>query len=228
MISETWIEHIQRLRFKKPVAIVGSPGIRSVGKLAIEGLVEGLQANLTAELFSTHFPIIYHTQPSYAPHPQFPGDAGIKLYSRKPEFPRVQFYTVYSPFLIITKGYHANFKGQYEVAEKVLDFFNDLDVKRMIVLAGYGSGEKKVCCAATDMKLIEEMKEYGIDLGYQGPFYGFSGLVFGLAKKRNIHAVCLFSGTLPNLEDPEFPDPDAAKAVLSYLIKILKLKIELS
>jgi proteasome assembly chaperone (PAC2) family protein len=54
------------------------------------------------------------------------------------DFPKVQFYAA-PPNLIIVRGYHANFEGQYVIAKKIVEFLSELKVKRMIVIAGYGS-----------------------------------------------------------------------------------------
>ena len=83
------------------------------------------------------------------------------------------------------------------------------------MLAGYGIKGKEVCCAATDLKIIEETKQkYGIEVGYEGSFYVFSGLVFGLAKLRGIEALTLLGRTELNLEEPEDPDENVANAIL--------------
>jgi len=78
----------------------------------------------------------------------------------------------------------------------VLNFLAENHVKRIIVVAGYGSKDKKICGAATNKELVAELKEkYGIDIGYTGPFISFSGLVFGLSKRIGMEALCLFAGT---------------------------------
>ncbi len=110
------------------------------------------------------------------PIAMLPGTGGIIIESGQADFPKVQFYACSTPSLIITKGYHANFEGQYDVAIKVLNFLAENHVKRIIVVAGYGSKDKKICCAASNKELLAEMKEkYGVDIGYKGPFMGFSG-----------------------------------------------------
>jgi len=155
-----------------------------------------------------------------------PGIGGVNIESGRADFPRIKFFFNTSPSMIITNGYHANFAGQYEVAERVLDFYEEFQVKRMIVIAGYGLEGKNVCCAATSQQIIKEMKEkYGIEPSYEGPFYGFSGLVFGLAKKRNIDALCLFGKTTPIRENPEEPDEMASKNLLKELSRILNLEL---
>jgi len=210
------------------VAIVGSRGLRSVGKIAIDYLIEKLHPSLIDELHSPHFPIVYQTQPSYAAHPDYPGKPGIWIQKDRAQLPRIEFYLSKSPRLLLTRGYHANFQGQHSVAEQVLDVYEKNSVSRLFVLAGYGVGEGEVCCAATDAELVDELKKRGIGTGYEGPFMGFSGLVLGLAKLRGIKGVCLFGRTQPNLEFPELPDVKAAKKVLGALNEILSLDLDLS
>lgn len=209
-------------------AIVGSRGLRSVGKIAVDYLVEKLQPRLIEELYSPHFPMIYQTQPSYAAHPDYPGRPGVWLQHDRIELPKVEFYLSDSPRLLLTRGYHANFQGQHEVAEQVLDIYEKHSVTRLFVLAGYGVGEGEVCCAATDPELVDELKKHGIGTGYEGPFIGFSGLVLGLAKLRGIKGICLFGRSQPNPEDPESPDPRAAGKVLEKLADILELDLDLT
>ena len=228
MVTETWIKYLNRPKLREPVAIVGSPGLRSVGEYAIKYLVNNLKSTLTAELYSSHFPVVYQTSPSYAPFPGFPGESGVTIAQNQTKLPKVELHysiTPDTPDLIIAKGIHANFYGQYEVAEKVLDFFEEFGVKGLIVLAGYGREGEDVCCAATSLSMIEEMKKLGIEKGYDGPFYGFSGLVFGLATLRGMKGVCLFGRTKPNPEYPEDPDPSAAKMVLQKLDQLLKTDV---
>ena len=224
MLEHTWTEHYRRIEASEPMAIVGSPGLRSIGKLVVDSLVERLRPELVASLYSTHFPVIYQSEPSYAPDPRFPGFGGALVEAGETSFPKVEFFFHEHPPLIITRGYHADFVGQYEVAEKVLDFYEEAGVRRMIVVAGYVGKDKDVCCAATDSKLIDEAKSHGIEASYTGPFYGFSGLVFGLAKIRGIEALCLFGKTEVVAGDLQCPDEDASRFVLKQLSQLLKLR----
>jgi len=210
------------------VGVVASRGMRSIGIIAVDYLIKKLQPKLIDELYSTHFPMIYETQPSYAAHPDYPGTSGIWFRKIGAALPKIEFYLSDSPRLLLTRGYHANFQGQYQVAEQVLDIYEKHSVKRLFVLAGYGVGEGEVCCAATDLGLIEELKRHGVGTGYEGPFMGFSGLVLGLAKLRGIKGACLFGRSQPSVEDPEYPDPRAAKKVLETLSRVLDIDLDLS
>jgi uncharacterized protein len=221
---DIWIDSYEKTILKTPMAVVGSPGMRSIGKLVVDHLVEQTQAKLIAELYSTHLPVIYETKPTFAAHPDLPGAGGVTVQNGIVDLPKVQFFQSSISPIILAKGYHANFEGQYEVAEKVLDFLNELQVRRLIIIAGYGSTDKKICCAATTKELLQEMKQkYDIEPDYKGPFYGFSGLVFGLARIKRIEAVCLFASAEPNPENPEAPDEGSSKAVETTLNKMLTL-----
>jgi uncharacterized protein len=226
MEKQTWIQKVGDTKLAEPIAIVGSPGLRSIGKLVMDNIITQTQATLIAELYSTHMPSIYQTKPAYAANPMFPGIGGVIVKSGQADFPKIQFYACPTPSLIIVRGYHANFEGQYDTATKVLDFLAESHVKRVIVVAGYGSKDQRICCAATNQALLDEMKEkFNLETEYKGPFMGFSGLVFGLSKRKGMEALCLFAGTQPNEGDLEFPDKEASDKATDKLNKILNLHL---
>lgn len=224
MEKDIWMKRYPTPKLHNPVAIVGSPGLRSIGKLVVDRLIAQTKAELIAELYSTHMPSIYQTTPSYAAHPSMPGMGGAIVESGNVDFPKVQFYACQNPPLIFARGYHPNFEGQFTVAEKVVEFLSEMHVKQMFVVAGFGSKEKKICCAANSQKAISDMKDkFDIGIGYKGPFMGFSGLVFGLSKLKDIEALCLFASTEPKEEDLEFPDMEASDRVVELLNRMLSL-----
>ena len=222
--SEIWIKSHGKTKLHEPVAVVGSPGLRSVGKLAVDSLIEQTKAVLASDLYSTHLPSIYQTTPSYAAHPSLPGMGGAIIESATVDLPKVQFYTCPKPSLVLVRGYHPNFEGQFTVAQKVVEVLSEMGVKKMIVVAGFGAKDKKVVCAAHTQQSLNEMKEkYDVNIGYKGPFMGFSGLVFGLARLKGIDAVCLFSSTEPKEDDLEYPDKEASDRAMEILNKMLGL-----
>jgi len=221
MINEIWIESKKQIELKDPIAIVGSPGLGSIGKLVVDELIEESKAKLITNLYSTHFPAVYHTQPAYLAHYALPGVGGVKVEKQTMDLPKVKFFSK-EPSLVLVNGYHSNFTGAYEVAEKVVDILKNFGVKRIIITAGFGSKEEKVCVAATSLSLIKEMKEkYNLETEYKGPFYGFSGLVFGASKRKGIEAVSLFAGVEPKLGDPEFLAKDSATMIVNILKQMM-------
>jgi proteasome assembly chaperone (PAC2) family protein len=217
-LQQTWIKMEDSPDILPTIAIVGSPGLRSIGKLVTDELIHKYDAKLIGQLFSTHFPIQYHTKPAYASQPHLPGIGGVHITDGCPVLPSVKFYLSASPPLLIIDGYHPNFDGQYEVGDKVLEFCQQLGIKRIIVVAGYGLKGDAVCIAATSETLLSELHDlYGLNIGYEGPFYGFSGMIFGLAKTRGLDAITLFGQTTPDSQAPERPDESAAQSVLEVV-----------
>ena len=137
-----WINYrdTPKIELKDPVAIVGSPGLRSVGKIAIDVLVEKLQPQLFAELYSYGFPCIYYG-PSYLESPSHAGALIAK--NNLVELPNVAVYlvksknTAHAPSrdLVLVSGYQAyDALNHYMVADKLTDLFIDLTVKRIFSL----------------------------------------------------------------------------------------------
>lgn len=223
MKDDIWFEDLTKVKLKDAIAIVGSPGLGSIGKLVIERLIQETKAKLTTKLYSNHLPAFYQSKPAYLAHYALPGIGGAQVKAQKADLPKVDFF-VNEPSLILVNGYHANFEGAREIAKKVVERLVNFGTKRIIITAGFGSKEKKVCCAATSLELVKKMKkEYNLDTEYQGPFYGFSGLVFGAAKLKGIEAISLFSGVEAQPGNPEFPAKESAEELLKILKKIIQI-----
>ena len=212
---------------------MGSPGLRSVGKIVIEVLVEKLKPQLVAELFSYGFPGMYYG----ASYLGAPSSAGVKVEEGNlVELPRVDLYVykhrtkeeAQGRDIVITRGYQAyDAINQYMVADAITSLFEELHVQKMISL-GAQVIEEGVRCCVTDLELLEEMHHYKIEKTNVDRFIGFSGLVVALARERGIKGVCLFANTTQNLEDPEYPDFDAAKMLLRKVGEILNLRVDTS
>ena len=221
-----------REKLKEPVAVVGSSGLRSVGRIVVDELVAKTQPKprLFAELFSYGFPAAYYG-PSYL---GAPCGVGAKLErGGLARLPSVEFYALESAGsgesdILITRGYQSyNALNQYAVADKVADFFKELGVKRVISL-GAQVVEEGITDCATDLELLEEMYKYEIKRTNVDRFLGFPGLVVALAREKGIGGVCLFASTTPNLANPEYPDFRAAKELAGKVGEILGIEIDTS
>ena len=224
---ETWIVYFsEKPKQDYPTAVASSPGLRSVGKLALDHLIQVLKPKLYAKLYSTHLPAIHGTIPSYAASPLHKGEGGV-LVEDIARLPAIEFYLYDERGMVLVRGYQPNFHGQYEVAEATLNELKKLGVKTIYVLAGHGRGGKGVDGASTNRDLLKWLEKLGAPLGYFGPFLGFSGLVFGLAQRHGIDSIALFGRTTPDQDDPEYPDASAARSVLEVLRRALSLEIPL-
>jgi len=231
--KKAWINYRDesKIDLKEPIAIVGSPGLRSVGKIVIDELVVKTHPRLFAELYSYGFPSVYYG-PSYL---GAPSGVGVKMAKGNVvELPRVEFYILenekqnQSQDIIITRGYQAyNALNQYAVADKVTDLFKQLHVKKVISL-GAQVVEEGISSCATDLELLEEMYKFGIKKTNVDRFIGFSGLVVAIGREKGLKGMCLFANTAQNLADPEYPDFNAAKELLEKVGEILGIRVDTS
>ncbi|MEM2914942.1 MAG: PAC2 family protein, partial [Candidatus Bathyarchaeia archaeon] len=117
-------------------------------------------------------------------------------------------------------------EGQYEIADSILEFAKKKNVKFIVTIGGYRKeveGEPQIFAFATNPELLNKALEAGAKNTSSGnPIVGIAGLLLGLAKFKEIDAVCLL------VETPGYiSDPKAAKSVLRMLLKMLNLEVSL-
>jgi len=207
-------------KLKNPIFMEGLPGIGNVGKLAVEHMIEDMKATKFAELYSKDFP----------PQVFINIDGTIKLVNNEFFYWKAKKKNQRDMILLTGDYQGLSSHGQYDLAEKILDVIQELNVKEIFTLGGYGLGheikEPKVLCATTDKNLVSKMKKYGAIFKKNEPgggIVGASGLLLGLGKLRGMKGAC-FMGETPGY----LVDPKSAKAVLKILTKILNLDINLS
>lgn len=205
---------------KDPIFIEGLPGIGNVGKLAVEHLIETTKAKKFAELFSKDFP----------PQVFINADGTVKLVNNEFYYRKAKKKNQ-RDLILLTGDYQGlSSHGQYELVESILDVIEELGVKQMFTLGGYGLGheikEPKVLFATTDKHLVKTIKKYGAVFKKNEPgggIIGASGLLLGLGKLRGFEGAC-FMGETPGY----LVDPNSAKAVLKIVTKITNVDIDLS
>jgi len=207
-------------KLKEPILIEGLPGIGNVGKLAVEHLIESTKAKKFAELYSKDFP----------PQVFINTDGTIKLVNN--EFYYFKAKKKNQKDLVLLTGDYQGLssQGQYELVESILDIIEELGVKQMYTLGGYGLGYEiknpKVLFATTDKHLVKHLKNLGAIFKKNEPgggIIGASGLLLGLGKLRGFQGAC-FMGETPGY----LVDPKSAKAVLKILTKITHIDINLA
>jgi uncharacterized protein (TIGR00162 family) len=207
-------------KLKNPILIEGLPGIGNVGKLATEHLIETINAKKFAELHCKDFPPQVFINP----------DGTVKLVNNEFYYWKAKKRDQ-RDLILLTGDYQGlSSQGQYELVEKILDIIEELGVKELYTLGGYGLGyeieEPKVLCATTEKHLVKTMKKYGAVFKKNEPgggIVGASGLLLGLGKLRGLEGACLMGETPGYLVDPK-----SAKAVLKVLMKVTNIKISMS
>ena len=223
--KKIWVTYSDESKktLKQPIVIVGSSGLRSIGKIAVDVLIEKLQPRLFAELYSYGFPGVYYG-PSYVGAPSNAGT--IKVKDNLVELPKVEFYLLEAENILILRGYQAyDSLNQYLVADAVTDLLKQFHVKKVFSL-GAQVIEKGIRCCATDMDLLDEMSKYEIKKTNVERFIGFSGLVIAIGGDKGIKGICLFASTVQNMRDAEQPDYYAAKELVDKLGEILGISID--
>ena len=207
-------------KLNKPVFIEGLPGIGNVGKIAVDFLIDELKATKLYEITSYTFP-----------HSVFVNEDNLV------ELPIVEIF--YKKLdgrqdLLLLGGdvQPIDEVSSYEFSEKMLDIVEKLDGAEVITLGGIGLGEipkkPKVYCTANSKKIIQKYKSDLVTnklYGVVGPIVGVSGLLLGLASKRNIQAISFLAETYGH---PMYLGIKGAKEILRVLDFNLKLKLDIN
>lgn len=203
-----------------PILIEGLPGIGNVGKLAVEHLIDTIKAKKFAEIYSKDFPPQVFINP----------DGTVELVKNEFYYWKAKKENQ-RDLLLLTGDYQGlSSRGQYELVERILDTCEEVGVKELFTLGGYGLGHEiskpKVLCATTHKDLVKEMKKHGAVFKKNEPgggIVGASGLLLGLGKLRDFKGTC-FMGETPGY----LVDPKSAKEVLKILMSITQIEVDLS
>ncbi len=207
-------------RLDKPILIEGLPGIGNVGKVAVDFIVDELKAKKVYELFSYTFP-----------HSVFVNENNLI------ELPSIEIY--YKKMcgkndLIFLVGdiQPIDEVSCYTFSEKILDLFERFNGKEIITLGGIGleniPKKPRVFCTANSKDIIKRYKK-SVKVqekihGVVGPIVGVSGLLLGLAAKRNIPAITFLAETYGH---PMYLGIAGAREILKILNKKLGINIDL-
>src|SRR5512136_1793889 len=136
-------------KLKNPILIEGLPGIGNVGKLAVEHLIDCIQATKFIELYSKDFP----------PQVFINTDGTISLVNNEFYYWKAKKRTQ-RDLILLTGDYQGlSSNGQYELVDKILDIAEEYGVKELYTLGGYGLGHEikdpKVLCATTNINLVK-------------------------------------------------------------------------
>ncbi len=215
-MKETYIREFMQIEARNPILIEGLPGLGLVGKIAIRYLIKQLKAQKFAYLYSPHFPYFVLVNKK----------GSVRLL-------RGAFYFWKNPkglndvILFTGDSQSQTIEGQYEIADRMLDFASKLGVQTITTIGGYRAEiqtKPKVFTAATSPETLSKVVASGAVVSGSGsPIVGTAGLILGLARFKKIEALCLLGETRGYL-----PDPLAARSVLEVLKNTFGFDIDLS
>lgn len=214
-MKNTEITILEEIKLNNPIFIEALPGIGHVGKLAADHIIDELNATKFAELYSYHFP----------PQVFVDEDGLVENMMNEFYYLKSQGEDKRDYIILVGNSQALSPEGQYELSDEILDFIEKFGVKEMYTLGGLATGhpieESRVFGAATDIEVIEVLKELGIEIrSADGGIVGASGLLLGLGKLRNIKGACLM-GETPGY----FIDAEAAEVILEKLAALLNIEI---
>ena len=206
-------------KLRNPVLIEGLPGIGNVGKIVTDFIVDEIKAKKLYDIFSYSFPhSVFVTENNLVELPS------ISIYYKKSK----------KKDLLILCGdvQPTDEESCYEFCEKILDIASEFGCKEVITLGGIGLHDEpkkpKVYCTGNTKSAVKNFKNgFKINeklFGVVGPIIGVSGLLVGLAKKRNMNSVSLLAETSAH---PMHIGIKGAKEIINIINKKYAIGIDL-
>jgi len=213
------IKQISKTKLKDPILIEGLPGMGNVGKIAVDFLIDALSAKKLIELSSYDLP-----------HCVFVNEENMV------ELPSINIYykNLKNHTLLFLAGdiQPINERSCYEFCNVILDTFKKDSLREIITLGGIAlpkvPSEPKVYCTGNNKKIISKYKSNLVNTqihGVVGPIVGVSGLLPGLAAKKEIPAIALLAETFGH---PNYLGIKGARNILKILSNKLNLRLNLS
>ncbi|MBN2228821.1 MAG: PAC2 family protein [Candidatus Thorarchaeota archaeon] len=209
---------------KSPIALVGLPGIASVGTIAIESLSQILDAQPMMDIYSTDFPPRILVQKGLTFIPK----SSVLLYRAAPDEPH--------DLIFLTADYQPSSSGGvYEFADYVARELNSFGVKEMYALAAYEQGYEeyfshfpnspRIYVSASSEGLLKRVSSVnGTIITEDGSIVGANGVIPVWASTMyNMESACLLGETLGVIK----ADYRAAQHLLEVIINHLHMKVDL-
>ena len=211
-----------RPRLRSPVLLAAWPGISNVAIIVASYLERKLGFKRLGEIQASHFfdPIGVIVRDNVVEAPSFP----------QSRFSYWKNQAGGGDIMLFIGEQQPAAKG-YELANSVLEVGIKFSIKRVYTFAAaltriHHTEQPRAWGVATSPEVAEQLRSY--DLVQKGNLQiaGLNGLMLGVAKERNIEAVCLL-GEVPTYAT-KIQNPIAALAILKALTRTLDIKIDLS
>jgi proteasome assembly chaperone (PAC2) family protein len=213
------IRKVDHSSLRKPLAVVGMPGVANVGRIAAVAMARGLKAVKLAEIFCTDSPPSAEVRKDGRPRIRH----GQLYFSNTKESPH--------DTLIFTGDFQPSDNvGQYEYSDYIASICKQYRVELLISLAasvcGYVPVERKVWIAATSDELVNMFSKDNVVKVFKGAtISGINGLAPVIASiGYGIGGACLLADTYPLLTE----DPAASKCLLEVIKDKLQLPVPIS
>ncbi|MFC2000978.1 PAC2 family protein [Chloroflexota bacterium] len=211
-----------RPKLNLPIMLAAWPGIGNVSTIVANYLKRELDFKRLGEVNASHFfdPIGVLVRENVVEAPQFP-QSNFYYWKNKGG----------GSDLILFLGEDQPASKGYELANCVLDVGVRFQVARVYTCAAaltriHHTELPRVWGVATSQHLTEELRKYNLMQSGNLQIAGLNGLLLGVAKERDIEAICLL-GEVP-VYATRIQNPVAALEVLKVLTTILDIKIDMA
>ncbi len=200
------------------VLMEGLPGLGNVGKISVDFLIDELKAEKVVDIFSHHLPnSVFVNENNLIELPK------IEIYMKKIKNRNYLFLAGdVQPIEEV---------ASYQFAEALLDFLQNQGVKEIVTLGGIGLDhvpkQPKIYVTGNSKQFLAKFKVLKVKSrvhGIVGPIVGISGILLGLAKKREINAAALLSETYAH---PMFIGLKGAREMVKVLNRAYDFDISL-
>lgn len=213
--------NLEEKSLKSPVAVIGLPGIANVGRIAVQTLVEVLNAKHVMDFYSTDFPPRVIIQQGIARIPK----STVHLYEAAPDEP-------HDLFILSGDFQPSTGPGVYEYAEYVARILSNNDVHQFYAVAAYEQNYQeffgeypsppRLYVSASSNELLERISRLpGSTITEEGFIVGANGIVPSWASTNyDMESACLLGETLGVIKI----DYRAAKRVLEGIAMLTGIK----
>jgi uncharacterized protein (TIGR00162 family) len=204
----------ERPALKSPHLICGFPGSGYVGKLAVDHLIQELQAKHLVDIYSSSFP----------PQVMIKTDGTTDLMKNS-----IFWWKGDGTDLLLLTGdsQPSTPDSEYALADEVLNLAAQFGTSQVFTLAAYITGvfvdKPKVFGTATELEIVSTFASHNISAMDSGSITGMNGLIIGIAKLRNMKGTCLLGETSGYVVDAK-----ASKVVLETLLQLIRVKIDMT
>lgn len=211
------INQLNKVNVKAPILIEGLPGVGNVGKIAVDFIIDSLKAKKVFEITSYNFPhCVFVNEDNLVELP------AIEIFHKKVKG---------KDFLFLAGDIQPlDERSCYEFCDNILDLFEQFKGKEIITLGGIALDrvpkQARVYCTGTNPKIIKRYQSNVVNniYGVIGPIIGVSGLLTGLARRRNLDAVSILAETFGH---PTYLGVKSAKELLKVLNNKLNLHLDI-
>ncbi|MFH1849209.1 MAG: PAC2 family protein [archaeon] len=219
----TWqiTRYIKNPQLRNPILVEGLPGIGNVGKVAVDFMIDNLKAKRLCRFFSYSMPhSVFVNEDDLVDLPT------IEMYYK-------QFNDGRNDLLLLTGDVQPiDETSSYEFSDEVLNIIQEMNAKELITLGGIGLPQApkkpRVYCTGNSKKIIARYKKNSTlcdeVYGVVGPIVGVSGILLGLAKRRDMEAISLLAETMGH---PMYLGIKGAKEILRVLHSKLTIDLNL-